>query len=156
MCLQSHYHKPLLFSYEVLDNMVNMYNKLKNKINSLEDKNEPISNIEELENRFKEALSNDLNTSLALTVLYDTLKSNLNDTSKLYLIREFDKVLSLDLLKKEKIDSSLEIYIKEKIEERNNAKKEKNYELADQIRNDLLNEGIVLKDTREGTIYEIK
>ena len=52
-------------------------------------------------------------------------------------------------------DSSLTKYILEKIEERNNAKKEKNFALADQIINDLLNQGIELMDTREGTKYKI-
>jgi len=156
MCLQSHYHKTLLFTYEALDNATNMYNKLINKIKTLKDTNEKIENIEQYETNFKSALSNDLNTSLAITVLYDVLKSDLNDTSKLYLIKEFDQVLSLDLLKEEELDLELEQYIKDKIEERNIAKKEKNYELADQIREELLNKGIIIKDTREGTIYEIR
>ena len=100
MCLQSHYRKQLLFSYESLDNAVVAYNKLKNKIKSL--KNNLEGNIEEAKEKyetlFKRALENDLNTSDALTILYDVLKSNLNNKTKLFLVEEFDKVLSLDLL----------------------------------------------------------
>ena len=48
------------------------------------------------------------------------------------------------------------LFRSEKIEERNLAKKEKNYEKADQIRQELLEKGIFIKDTREGTIYEVK
>lgn len=155
MCLQSHYSKPLLFTYEVLDNIDNAYKKLKNKINSLQNKKEEIKDVEKYDSEFKKALEDNLNTSLAITVLYDVLKSDLNDTSKLYLIEKFDSVLSLNLLKKEKISSELELIIKEKIEERNEAKKNKNYVLADQIRQELLDMGIIIKDTREGTIYEI-
>ena len=110
MCLQSHYRKQLLFSYESLDNAVVAYNKLKNKIKSL--KNNLEGNIEEAKEKyetlFKQALENDLNTSDALTILYDVLKSNLNNKTKLFLVEEFDKVLSLDLLKEDKIDEELE------------------------------------------------
>ena len=67
----------------------------------------------------------------------------------------WDSVLSLDLLKKEEIDKELESYILSKIEDRKEAKKNKNFELADQIRNELLEKHIILKDTREGTTYEV-
>ena len=158
MCLQSHYRKQLLFSYESLDNTVVAYNKLKNKIKSL--KNNLEGNIEEAKEKyetlFKQALENDLNTSDALTVLYDVLKSDLNNKTKLYLVEEFDKVLSLDLLKDEKIDDELEKYILEKIEERNVAKKNKDYSKADNIREELESRGILISDTREGTSYQLK
>ena len=158
MCLQSHYRKQLLFSYESLDNTVVAYNKLKNKIKNL--KNNLEGNIEEAKEKyetlFKQALENDLNTSDALTVLYDVLKSDLNNKTKLYLVEEFDKVLSLDLLKDEKIDDELEKYILEKIEERNVAKKNKDYSKADNIREELESRGILISDTREGTSYQLK
>ena len=158
MCLQSHYRKQLLFSYESLDNTVVAYNKLKNKIKNL--KNNLEGNIEEAKEKyetlFKLALENDLNTSDALTVLYDVLKSDLNNKTKLYLVEEFDKVLSLDLLKDEKIDDELEKYILEKIEERNIAKKNKDYSKADNIREELESRGILISDTREGTSYQLK
>ena len=158
MCLQSHYRKQLLFSYESLDNAVVAYNKLKNKIKSL--KNNLEGNIEEAKEKyetlFKQALENDLNTSDALTILYDVLKSDLNNKTKLFLVEEFDKVLSLDLLKEDKIDEELEKYILEKIEERNVAKKNKDYSKADNIREELESRGILISDTREGTSYQLK
>ena len=159
LCLQSHYRKQLLFTYDALDNATNAYNKLLSKIQSLKENNTgEIKDTEKYNEKFKEALKDDLNTSVALTVLYDVLKSELNNASKLYLVGEFDKVLSLDLLKdnKKEIDSDLEKYILDMIAKRNDAKKEKNYALADEIRNELLEKGIVIKDTREGTTYEIK
>ncbi len=159
LCLQSHYRKQLLFTYDALDNATNAYNKLLSKIQSLKENNTgEIKDTEKYNDKFKEALKDDLNTSVALTVLYDVLKSELNNASKLYLVGEFDKVLSLDLLKdnKKEIDSDLEKYILDMIAKRNDAKKEKNYALADEIRNELLEKGIVIKDTREGTTYEIK
>ena len=158
MCLGSHYRKVLEFSFDALDNATNAYNKLKNKINELkEENNVDLESSKKYMEQFKNALENDLNTSAAITTLYDTLKSDLNDSTKLYLVSEFDKVLGLNLLVKEnnKIDAELEFYILEKIEMRNNAKKNKDYILADQIREELKDKGIIIKDTREGTIYEI-
>ena len=158
LTLQSHYHKQLLFTYDALDQASNTYNKLLSKIrnikkdDSIVDKNE-INKYKEL---FKKELENDLNTSNALTILYDVLKSNLNNNTKLYLIEDFDKVLSLNLTSEEEIDEELVNYINEKIFKRNEAKQNKDYELADKIRDELLSRGIILKDTREGTTFEIK
>ena len=155
-CLQSHYRKQLLFTYDNLDIVKNTYNKLKNKISTIKNdgKLEYIK-IEKLQNEFKDALENDLNTANALTVLYDVLKSDLNGASKIYLINDFDKVLSLDLLKKDILENDLKDYIENMIERRLKAKKEKNFVEADNIREELLKKNIVLKDGREGTTYEI-
>ena len=67
----------------------------------------------------RDALANDLNTASAITLVYDLLKENVSDSTKISIIKEFDKVLSLDLLVEENIsiDSDLEKYILEKIEE---------------------------------------
>ena len=157
-CLQSHYRKQLVFSYDALDNTKVAYDKLINKISNLNENGEIEHNkIEEYDNKFKEALSNDLNTSMAITILYDVLKANdLNDASKLELVNKFDQVLSLNLINKTSIDEELKKYIEEKIEERKNAKMNKDYALADKIREELLNQGIIIKDTREGTVFELK
>ena len=159
-CLQSHYRKPLLFTYDSLDIASNTYNKLKNKINSINSDNSIIDDkiIGKYRYLFKEALSYDLNTSNALTVLYDLLKDNeTNNNTKLELIKEFDTVLSLDLLKDNtnEIDSGLKSYIENMISKRNEAKKNKDYETADNIREELKEKGINIKDTKEGTKYEI-
>lgn len=159
MCLQSHYRNQLVFSYDSLDTAQSAYEKLKSRVKSLfkekNDLNEDLVN--NYINSFKEALSNDLNTSNALTILFDVLKDgNLNDYSKLYLVGEFDKVLSLDLIEEEKeIDSELLTKINKLIEERNIAKSNKDYALADKIRDELKNMNVVIKDTREGTTFEI-
>ena len=156
MCLNSHYRKVLVFSYDILDNMEQAYKKLKNKVSTLG--NDIDSNgVEKYIKDFKYAIEDDLNTSLALTVLYDVLKSDLSNAQKRYLVAEFDKVLSLDLLNnnESKIDKDLVKYVEKKIEERNNAKRDKNFDLADSIRNELLEKGITLVDTREGTKYEV-
>ena len=159
MCLQSHYRNQLVFSYDSLDTAQSAYEKLKSRVKSLV-KDKGVLNEEKVNNYinlFKEALANDLNTSNALTVLFDVLKdSELNNYSKLYLVSEFDKVLSLDLIEEEKeIDSELFTKINKLIEERNLAKSNKDYALADKIRDELKNMNVVIKDTREGTTFEI-
>lgn len=157
-CLQSHYRKQLEFSYDALDNTQIAYNKLLNKVKSIKEDDSLVDEdfVNTKDSEFKDSLSNDLNTSYALTILFDVLKADVSNNTKLELIKRFDYVLSLDLLKEEEISEELKQYIEEKIELRNQAKKEKNYELADQIRNELLAKNIVLKDTREGTTYEFK
>ena len=160
LCLKSYYHNALTFSYEILDGAQNEYNKLKNKIKNITPNEEEIQEkeLEEYNNKFKEALSNDLNTSMTLTILYDVLKSNINNNTKLELIKKIDKVLSLDLLKEEKINLTEDEIkkINELIQERNIAKQNKDFNKADEIREQLLNMGIIIKDTREGTIFEKK
>ena len=156
MCLQSHYRKQLVFTYDSLDQAENAYKKLLSKIESIKEEGElDNSKFDEYNNKFKEYLEDDLNTANAVTVLYDVLKDDsLNGKTKLELVKSFDKVFSLNLIQeKELADNHDEIMAK--IEERNNAKKEKNYELADKIRNELLESGIELVDTREGTTYKI-
>ena len=158
-CLNSHYRNPLVFTYESLDGAKNALKKLKTKVLSLTNEGKKQDDFyEEYHNKFGEAFGNDLNTSLMLTVLYDVLKdNNLNDKTKRLLVEDFDSVLSLDLLKEEfkEVDSALEEMILKKIEERKEAKKNKDFALADKIRDDLLAEGVKLIDTREGTTYEL-
>lgn len=158
LCLNSHYRNQLVFTWEALDGAENAYKKLKSRIKQLDrtpDLNENKTDAYQI--RFKEAINNDLNTSSMMTLLYDVLKDdNLSDFSKLYLVDKFDQVLSLNLIEEDKeIDEDFEKEILAKIEERNNAKKEKNYALADQIRDELLEKGVKLIDSREGTTYEM-
>jgi cysteinyl-tRNA synthetase len=136
--------------------MVQAYNKLKKQVMNLGNE-DSVPTDNKYMDAFKDALADNLNTSLALTTLYDVLKSDLTNAEKRYLVKEFDKVLSLDLLKEEKqeLDNDLVKYIEDKIEERKNAKKNKDFDLADKIRDELLSKGIILKDTREGTTYEV-
>ena len=161
-CLQSHYRKPLEFSYEVLDNMTMAYNKLIKKIGELKaDGSVDEEAFAGFRNKFEDAICSDLNTSSAITVIYDVLRSDINDMTKLELIKSFDEVLSLDLLKdhgndkESSVDSELKEYILAKIEERKAAKKEKDFAKADAIRDELASKGIQIKDTREGTVWEI-
>ncbi|MCR4955437.1 MAG: cysteine--tRNA ligase [Lachnospiraceae bacterium] len=162
-CLQSHYRKPLMFSYDVLDNMTSAYEKLVKKIAEIKEEGTvDEAAYKEYRGKFEECLCNDVNTSTAITVIYDLLKADMSGATKLKLIDEFDQVLSLDLLKAAKelgegknVDAELESYINEKIAERKAAKKAKDFATADAIREELLTKGIAIKDTREGTTWEL-
>ncbi len=158
LCLNSYYHNQLTFSYEILDGAENAYLKLKRKIASIKDKGELNNDkITSYINKFKEEISNDLNSSNMITLLYDVLKDEeLSGKSKLYLVEDFDKVLSLDLINNDEENSQDDSWIIAKIEERRKAKEAKDYQKADAIRDELLEQGITLKDGRDGTTFERK
>lgn len=160
-CLGSHYRKQLVFTYNSLDTASSSYEKLLSKIKNIKQDDSIINQeyINKYKNIFKFSLEDDLNTANALTTLFEVIKDDsLNNNTKLSLIEDFDKVLSLSLLKKTEIskDSDLINRIEGLIKERDNAKLEKNYIKADQIRDDLLTLGVTIKDSREGTTYEIR
>lgn len=162
-CLQSHYRKPLEFSFEVLDQMKAAYDKLVKRIGSLSREGDiDQERFAFFRKQFEDALCDDLNSSMAITVLYDVLKSEITDAAKYALIKDFDQVLSLNLTsayaaKEEEsaVDEELEAYILSRIEERKAAKKQKDYAKADAIRQELLEQGIVLEDTREGVKWKM-
>ena len=168
-CLQSHYRKTLVFSYENLDNAAKAYRKLVDKIAALDPKDAaPVDTEAEtaLREKFKTALDNDLNTALAVTSLYDVLKAKTSDSTKLAMLSEIDSVLGLGLLtaaekaraaKPKAVAGQTEAVFGEGDPEidalvlrRQQARKEKNWAEADRIRDELTNMGITLVDTKEG------
>ena len=159
-CLQSHYRKSLVFSYENLDNAAVAYNKLAAKVAALFD-NSAVDKaaFDSLKAGFTEAMDNDLNTALAVTAVYDVLKADTTNATKLALIEDFDKVLSIGLVdaakKLAESNSSAGDDIPEEItkliEERKEARKAKNFALADEIRDKIAEMGYVITETREGT-----
>ena len=171
-CMQSHYRKNLVFSWENLDNAKAAYDKLTARIAQLK-----VSDTDEIDalafaegkKKFTDALDNDLNTSLAVTALYDVFKLRTNDKTKMALIEDFERVLDLGLISAAKrraedeksdgapegVDSGLLAYINGKIEERRLAKAGKDFAKADAIRAELLEKGITLVDSREGTKFVI-
>ena len=171
-CMQSHYRKSLVFSYEGLDNAKIAYTKLVNRIAALKDGGDiDEAAADTLRERFKAALDNDLNTSLAVTAYYDVLKAKTTDATKLCVLAEFEKVLALGLIEAasklnaekeeaKKAQAEAEVqngdpYILDMIARRAEAKKAKNYAEADRIRNELAEKGITLIDTPQGTKYTV-
>ena len=164
-CLQSHYRKGLVFTYENLDNAATAYKKLMARVATLAPKageSFDEAGAAPLRAAFRAALDNDLNTSLAVTAVYDVLKASVNDTTKVSLLKEFDTVLAIGLgderVKEEPVveQDPRHDYIMEQIALRAAAKKEKNYAEADRIRASLAAEGITLIDTPQGTTYQVQ
>ena len=158
LCLNSYYHSQLTFSYDILDGAQNAYNKLKSRIAKLEKNDVEVDKMSAYIDKFSDAIKDDLNTSNMVTLVYDVLKDeNLSDGTKLSIIEKFDEVLGLDLtvIEEKSIDGDLEKEILAKIEERKEAKKNKDFAKADSIRDELLAKGVKLIDTREGTTYEL-
>lgn len=156
-CLLSHYRKSLVFSYENLDNAKTSYEKLVARIANLTDDGEvDETKFSEFKAEFCEALDNDLNTSLAITALYDVLKADTNGKTKLALLSDFDKVLGLDLIenaKKLKADDSADIpeEIMALVEKRKQARADKDFAKADALRDEIQSKGYIIEETRQGT-----
>ena len=155
MVLNSHYRRQLLFTYDALNQAEATLDKLRNRIANITDEGLLDDGEFSIYNsKFIDAISNDLNTANALSVLYEVLKDDqVNGHTKLDLINKFDKVFSLNLINKKEVSNDEEI--QNLIQKRAEAKKNKDFELADSIRDDLLAKGIELIDTREGTTYNI-
>ena len=101
-CLQSHYRKGLVFSWENLDNAAQAYQKLVARIAALDPKDGAVDEavLGEYKEKFLQQVGNDLNTSMAVTLLYDALKAKTNGATKLAILDSYDQVLSLSLLEK--------------------------------------------------------
>ncbi len=175
-CLQSHYRKSLVFDWENMDNAQLAYNKLIARIAALKPEQDTLDEaaFSELKKHFTDALDNDLNTSLAVTALYDVLKYKTNDYTKLAVLADFDRVLSLDLiakadkkreeLKKQAVTAGEFTIISESgeadaeveamIRARQDAKKVKNFAEADRIRDELKAAGIELTDIPHGAKWK--
>ncbi len=159
-CLQSHYRRNLVFSWENLDNAQGAYEKLVARIAALgKDGEIDDAALAALRARFVSALDGDLNTSLAVTAVYDVLKAKTNDATKRAALADFDRVLSLDLLahadawqqKQVQENTEADPEIDALVAARTAAKKAKNFAEADRIRDELKARGVEITDTPQGT-----
>ena len=159
-CLLSHYRKSLVFTYENLDNAQVSYNKLLSKIAQLlADNGGEVdwTEFDRYKKEFTDAMDNDLNTSMAITALFNVLKADINAKTKLALIKEFDRVLSLDLieqaenLKNSSQEEEIPAEVLEIAQQRQEARKAKDFATADALREKILQMGYVIEETRQGT-----
>ena len=173
-CLQSHYRKALVFSYENLDNAAAAFNKLINRIAALKSEGEVDQAVlAEYREKFIKQMSNDLNTSMGVTAIFDVLKAKTDDATKLAILDDYDKVLSLDLVKKaaQRRDEQAKAKTAETecgyavtgegdpaidalVLARYEAKKAKNFAEADRIRDELKAAGIEIIDTKGGATWK--
>lgn len=161
-CLQSHYRKSLVFSYENLDNAKTAYDKLTARAAQLISEKKDTDSVdnegfEKLKAAFTAALDDDLNTSNAITALYDVFKADLNAVTKLALIEDFDRVLSLGIiaaaqkLAAENSGEDVPGEILALVEERKAARRAKDFAKADELRDRISELGYIVEETRQGT-----
>ena len=155
LCLGAHYRTQLEFSYDSLDFAKKSRQSLKSKIANIKeiakDSNEDTEILKEAKNNFISAMEDDLNTSKALSILWDFIKSEVSAEEKLQFVKFADEFLALNLLEEEKKEISAEA--KKLLEERAEARKQKNFAKSDELRAKLLAMGIVVKDTPKGQEY---
>lgn len=163
--LQSKYRKTLAFSYERLLEAKKSFDSLKKKIAVVIeniDKNQMANNnlIEKYKTEFKKFIEDDLNIANAFAVLFKVLKDEeLNNFEKKFLIKDFDRVFSLNLIEgkdKIKLDDERIKHIEELIRERDAARAKKQWEKSDEIRKILLKENVEIIDTKQGTTWKLK
>ena len=159
-CLQSHYRKVLVFSWDSLDNASAAYSRLIARVAALDPASTVEGDLEPYRQSFRDAMDNDLNTSLGVTALYEVLKAPISDGAKRQLLGEFDQVLGLSLLEraealreKESAPQEGDGQIEELIQARQEARAAKNWAEADRIRDELKAMGVVLKDTPQGVTW---
>ena len=175
-CLQSHYRKGLVFSWENLDNAAGAYEKLIRRIAALGGDSGAVDSgtVEQYAAKFRVALDSDLNTSVAVTCVYDALKADANAATKRAILASYDQVLGLDLLQKadalrEKeaaqaktasaaggctIQGEGDPAIDALVLARYEAKKAKNFAEADRIREELKAQGIEVTDVPGGAVWK--
>ena len=175
-CLQSHYRKALVFTWENLDNARGAYNKLIKKIAALSDQEGAVDAavVQSYKEKFLQQVGNDLNTSMGITLLYDALKAPANDATKLAVLGSFDEVLGLSLLEKAARKRQEEAQARKNatsqggytvtgegdpeidalVMARGEAKKAKNFAEADRIRDELKAQGIEITDVPGGAVWK--
>ncbi len=176
-CLQSHYRKNLVFSWENLDNAQKAFDKLIAKIAALKPDDGAVDETvaADYRARFIKQMDNDINTPNGVTVVYDILKAQANDATKRAMLADVDQVLSLDLLRKADAlreknakaaavqgaaftviaeDGTADEAVEALIRARAEAKKAKNFAEADRIRDELRAQGIELTDIPNGAKWK--
>ena len=152
-CLTAHYRSELSFSWEILDNAQNSFNKFKNRVIELKESGENKCDADPLkyEDKFLNAINDDLNMPVALATAQEVLNDKeLSKTAKLSLLLKFDDVLSLGIkdMKKEKVDVPEDI--KKLLNERAKARDVKDFSKSDSIRNSIREKGYEVIDGKEG------
>ena len=152
----SNYRNKINFTWEAMDAAKTALNRLREGYLKHAEGTATIDEkeLEELENRFHEAINDDLNMPVAMSVVWDIIKNPNKSKDFQKLLLKFDEVLGLDLKNYQKVENDIPEEDKKLVEERNEARKNKNWVESDRIRDILMSKGYTVKDGKEGTIIE--
>lgn len=160
-CYTAHYRTKLNFTFEGAMASQKALNRLRESVIKHLEGNEEVNNetIQNYKEKFLEAINDDLNIPLAMGTVWEIARNEKKSKKLAELLLDFDRVLGLDLKNSKKyIEKQKEVEIPEDvlelIEKRNQARKEKNWTLSDEIRDELKLKGYIIKDTKEGTTVE--
>ena len=160
-CYTAHYRTKLNFTFEGAMASQKALNRLRESVIKHLDGNEEIDDetIQNYKEKFLEAINDDLNIPLAMGTVWEIARNEKKSKKLAELLLDFDRVLGLDLKNSKKyIEKQKEVEIPEDvlelIEKRNQARKEKNWTLSDEIRDELKLKGYIIKDTKEGATVE--
>lgn len=161
--LTAHYKKQLNFTWEALSAAQTALNKLREIVTGLRSSSErnvlsseKMEKVEEYRKEFNDALSDDINTPQALSIVWEAVKSNIPSQDKYDLILSFDEVLGLDLSQASTPKIKTPEAIKKLIKERDHLRTEKDFQKADVVRQEIEEKGYTIKDTSQGTVVTKK
>lgn len=152
----SHYRNKLNFTWDSLESAKIALSRLKEGYNRHAEGIEDVvdSVIADYENKFHEAINDDLNMPLAMSIVWEVVKNPIKSNKFAKLLDKFDEVLGLNLSHKEELELPEEI--KDILEERKNARENKDWAKSDELRDKLLDLGYVVKDTKNGVEVTLK
>lgn len=154
----SHYRNKLNFTWDGIKSCQVSLDRLRELVNSHKDLNNNVDDklLKDFENRFMEAINDDLNMPVAISIVWELAKYSVKSNKIYELIMKFDSILSLDLNKVKKDNKNVEVpnEILELLEQRKKARESKDYALSDTLRDKIKEKGYIVKDTKEGQEIE--
>lgn len=156
LCFSSHYRNKLNFTFEGAKSANTSLNRLREGYYKHLNGTEEIDNsiINEFEERFHEAINDDMNMPVAMSVVWDIIKYPKKSKALAKLLVTFDEVLGLNIEKKQEIDNNIPEEILLLVEERKKAREDKDWKLSDEIRDKIKERGYIIKDTKDGIQIE--
>lgn len=152
----SHYRNKLNFTWDAIKSAKNSLNKLRDMIALHKDVNKKIDKniLSKYEEQFLDAINDDMNMPVAISIVWEIAKEKEKSNDFYELIKKFDSVLSLNLDKNDKEDINIPEDIKLILNERKDARENKNFAKSDELRDKLKELGYIVKDTKDGQIIE--
>ena len=150
----SHYRKKINFTFEAMDSAKIALARLRDGYLKHLEGTEDIDSeqISQYEQKFLQAINDDLNMPVAMSVVWDVIKNPVKSKKLANLILKFDEVLGFNLKKYKKEEIVLPQEIQELVNKRNEARANKNWAESDKLRDELTSKGYLVKDSKEGTI----